>query len=164
MNSAVIFSLFLYVVSSSFLFRIESNWSSWEDSFSAIVSHTLSPTNECSWHFLQHRPQLSPPLLVHFCRLKDPFQHQIYYTPKQDRFKGRCKWKYFHYILGDTKFEIHLQNFSEVLTRAVCGGTIYLGITREASQIFYVLILLLKGMFYSLLIFLHQKGKVLIPF
>ena len=35
------------------------------------------------------------------------------------------------------KSEVHVSNFSEVLTRAVCGGTIYLEIIREASQIFY---------------------------
>ena len=37
-----------------------------------------------------------------------------------------------------------LQNFSEVPTRAGCGDTIYLGITREASNIFYGLTLLLQ--------------------
>ena len=58
---------------------------------------------------------------------------------------------FFHHILGAMKFKVHLQNISKVLTRAGCGGTIYLGIMREASHIFYGLILLLKGLFKSLL-------------
>ena len=41
-----------------------------------------------------------------------------------------------HHILGDTKFDVHLQNVSEVLKKSGCGVTIYLGITREASHIF----------------------------
>ena len=39
---------------------------------------------------------------------------------------------FFHHILGAMEFKMHLQNFSEVSTRAGCGGTIYLGITRLA--------------------------------
>ena len=44
--------------------------------------------------------------------------------------------------MGTMKFEVHFQNFLEVLKRSGCGGTIYLGITREESHIFYNLILL----------------------
>ena len=43
-------------------------------------------------------------------------------------------------------------------------GTIYLGITREESHIFYGLILFLQGLFYSLLTLLHRKEKILSPF
>ena len=46
-------------------------------------------------------------------------------------------------ILGATKFEVHLQNFSEVSTRAGNGVKIYFGITMETSHIFYNFILLL---------------------
>ena len=42
------------------------------------------------------------------------------------------------------KFKAHLYNFYKVLTRAECGGAIYLGTTREAYNIFYGLILLLR--------------------
>ena len=31
-----------------------------------LTACTLSLTNECSYHLLQHHPQLLPPLLVHF--------------------------------------------------------------------------------------------------
>ena len=31
-----------------------------------LNSRVLSLTNDCTCHFLQHHPQLSPPLLVHF--------------------------------------------------------------------------------------------------
>ena len=48
-------------------------------------------------------------------------------------------------------FKVHMQKFSEVLTRSGCGVTIYLWIKMEASKIFYNLILLLKVIFYSLL-------------
>ena len=58
---------------------------------------------------------------------------------------------FFHHILGAMKFKVHLQKYSEVSTRTGCGGTVYLGIMREASHIFYILILLLQGIFYSLL-------------
>ena len=63
--------------------------------------------------------------------------------------------KFFHHILGATKFEVHLNIFSKVLTRAGHGGTIYLGIMRETSNTFYGLILSLQGLFYSLLPFLN---------
>ena len=63
-----------------------------------------------------------------------------------------------HRILGAMKFKVHLQNFSKVSTRAGCGGTIYLGITREASHIFCGLILSLQGIFYSLLTSFFLKG------
>ena len=53
--------------------------------------------------------------------------------------------KKINHILGTTKFEVRLQNFSEVSTRAECGGTICLGITIEASRIFHVLVLSLQG-------------------
>ena len=36
--------------------------------------------------------------------------------------------KKFHHILGAMKFEVHLQNFYEVLTRSGWGVTIYLGL------------------------------------
>ena len=72
--------------------------------------------------------------------------------------------KKIHPILGATKFKVPLQNFSEVSTRAGCGGTIYLGIMREASHIFYGLILLMHIMFYELITLLHQKGEILTPF
>ena len=52
---------------------------------------------------------------------------------------------------GCHEVQISLSEFPEVSTRAGCGGTIYLGITREASQIFHGLILLLQGLFYSLI-------------
>ena len=48
---------------------------------------------------------------------------------------------------------------SKVSTRAGCGVAIYVGITRERYHIFYGLILLLRGLSYSLLTFLHWKGK-----
>ena len=41
--------------------------------------------------------------------------------------------------------------FSRVLIREGYGGTIYSGIKREASHILYGLILLMQGLFYSLL-------------
>ena len=43
--------------------------------------------------------------------------------------------------------KVHLQNFSKFSTRAGCGGVIYLGITREAPNIFYGFVLLMKGIF-----------------
>ena len=46
--------------------------------------------------------------------------------------------KSFYNILGATKFEVHLQIFSDISTRAGCAVTIHLGITREASQIGFV--------------------------
>ena len=55
---------------------------------------------------------------------------------------------------------MHLYNFSEGSTREDCGGTIYLGIMREAFYIFYGLILLLQGLFYSILLnFVELKIK-----
>ena len=54
---------------------------------------------------------------------------------------------FFHHIVGATKFEVYLHIFSEVSTRAGCSDTIYLGITREASQIFNSSILLMQGIF-----------------
>ena len=62
--------------------------------------------------------------------------------------------KFFRHILGASKFEVHLHNFSKVLTRSGYGGKIYVLITREAYQIFNIFSLLLKGMIYSLLNFL----------
>ena len=59
--------------------------------------------------------------------------------------------KTFPNILGATKFEVHFHIFSEVFTGAVYGGTLYLGIIRKSYKIFYGLILLLQGLFYSLL-------------
>ena len=44
--------------------------------------------------------------------------------------------KPFHRILVAMKFEVHLQNFYEVSTRALCGFTIYLGIPRKESHTF----------------------------
>ena len=49
--------------------------------------------------------------------------------------------KKIHCILGATNFEVHILNFSEVLTRVVCGGTMYLVIKRDSSRISYGLIL-----------------------
>ena len=46
------------------------------------------------------------------------------------------------------KFKVQLHLFSEILTQEGCGVTIYLGITMEASQIFYNLIILLQGLVY----------------
>ena len=63
--------------------------------------------------------------------------------------------KSFYNILGATKFEVHLQIFSDVSTRAGRAVTIYLGITKEASQIFYSLKLLLQALLYSLFILLQ---------
>ena len=54
---------------------------------------------------------------------------------------------------------MHLQNISEVLKSSGFGVTIYLVITREAYQVFYGLIILVQGLFYSLLSLLHQKGN-----
>ena len=62
------------------------------------------------------------------------------------------------------RFKVHLQNYPKVPTRAGCGGTIYLGITRESSHIFYGLIILLEGVFYSLMTSFLFKGKILSPF
>ena len=69
--------------------------------------------------------------------------------------------EYFHNILGAMKFKVHLHNFSEVSTRSGCGVTLYLGTTREASHIFYVLILLFQSLFYSLISLFHWKWKIL---
>ena len=44
-----------------------------------------------------------------------------------------------------------LTEFYKVATSSGCARAIYLGITRESYHIFYGLILLLKGIFYSLL-------------
>ena len=55
---------------------------------------------------------------------------------------------FLNHILGVMKFEVHLQNFSKVLTSAGCGGAIYLGVSREASRIFYDMILFLQGLIY----------------
>ena len=52
-------------------------------------------------------------------------------------------------------FKVHMQNFSEVLTIAGCGVSIYLWIKMEAYHIFYNLTLLLQDLFYSLLTLLH---------
>ena len=60
-------------------------------------------------------------------------------------------------------FEVNLQNFSKVSKRSRCGGTIYLGITRKAYLIYYGLILLMPGLIYSPITFLHQKEKILSP-
>ena len=58
--------------------------------------------------------------------------------------------KKLHFILGATNFELHLLIFSKVSTRAGFGGTVYLEITREVSQVFYGFVFLLRGIFYSL--------------
>ena len=115
-----------------------------------ITPHALSLTNDCSCHFQQHHPQLSPPLLVHFCRFVAPLQHRINQTLDQTRLQGGCKQKN-HHILGAMNFEVHFHHFSKAQTRAGCGVTIYLGITREAYHIFYGFILLMQDIFYSLL-------------
>ena len=52
-----------------------------------------------------------------------------------------------HHILYATKFEVHVHNFSEVSKGVGCGGTINVRTTREAYQVFYRLILFLKGIF-----------------
>ena len=53
--------------------------------------------------------------------------------------------KNFRHILGATKFEVPLQNFSKVSARAGCGVKIYLGIIMEAYQIFLRLFTINKG-------------------
>ena len=55
---------------------------------------------------------------------------------------------FFNHIMGATKFKVYFKNFSEVLTRAVCGVTVSLGIKMESSRIFPKFILLLQGLFY----------------
>ena len=123
---------FLYVFSSYFLFWIESDSSNQSDQFSAIVSRALSLTNECSCHFLQHHPQLSPPWIVHFLYICGPLPTsnildtkvgQVKRGPERKKFiiswvprmlkytctifqslnKGRLWW---HNILGDNKGSI----------------------------------------------------------
>ena len=54
--------LFIYF-SSCFHIWIKSGLSSFADWFSVIASRALSLTNECSFHFLHHQPQLPPQLL-----------------------------------------------------------------------------------------------------
>ena len=66
--------------------------------------------------------------------------------------------------MGSMKLEIKFNNFYEVSTRAGFSGTIYLGITREVSNIFYGSVLFLQSLFYSLINLLHLKGKILSPF
>ena len=57
------------------------------------------------------------------------------------------------------KSKVHLQKKSEVLTREDCGGTIDFGITGDALHIFYGLIVLLQGLFYSLPTSFSEKEK-----
>ena len=128
-----------------------------------LTSQELSLTNECSYQFLQHHPQLSPPLLVQFLQICTPLPTLNILDTWAGQVK-RGETTKNHHILGATKLEVHFQNFSEVLTRASCGGTIYLGITTEEYHIFYGLIILLQGIFYSLLNLLQHKGKIMIPF
>ena len=128
-----------------------------------LTLRALSLTNQGSFHFCSITPNCHPNIQSSFCIFAAPHQHQINQTLEQDRLKGGHKRKYFHHILGATKFEVHLQNFSEVSTRAGCGVTIYLGITREASHIFYNWIRLIQGLFNSLITLLHREGGILIP-
>ena len=117
-----------------------------------LTSRALSLTNECSCHFVQHHPQLLPPFLVRVFQIYDPLPTPNSQTFKQARLiKGR-KLKPNHHILCAINIEVHLQNVSEALTRSQYSRTIYFVITMESYHIFYGLILLIQGLFYSLLV------------
>ena len=63
--------------------------------------------------------------------------------------------KIFSAYPGCHKDQIAPSEFSEVLTRAGCGGTIYLGIMIEVYHTFNISIILHKVLFYSLINLLH---------
>ena len=109
----------------------------------------LSLTNKCSCIFSAALPIAIPidsPIFEKNC---PPSNTEPIKNLSRIEYKGD-KNDFFRYIPGFTKFEVHLQNFPGFFTREGCCGTIYLGITRETSHIFYGLILLLKGLIYSL--------------
>ena len=60
-----------------------------------------------------------------------------------------------NHIVGAMKYEVHLQNFSEVSRRVGCGVTIYLGIRRESYHFKKILVLLIQGLFQSLITLLY---------
>ena len=69
---------FLYIVSSRFLFWIESESSSCADQFSMMASHVLSLKNEYYCLFLKRFPLFSPPFLVQYLYIFGPLS-----TPNQ---------------------------------------------------------------------------------
>ena len=81
-----------------------------------LTSCSLPLTNQCSWQFQQHHPQLSPHLQSKFCRFESPFQHQIDYTLEQARFKGELKLKKSPYP-GCHKICSALSNFFRSLDK-----------------------------------------------
>ena len=68
-----------------------------------------------------------------------------------------------HHILGATKFEVHLQNFSGVSKRAGCGGTIYLGITRKHLR-YLRLDTITAGSVFLITNLVETKREILSPF
>ena len=137
----------MYIFSSHLLFWIRSYSSSGADKFSMIASHSLSLKNYCSCHFFQHHPQFSSPMLFRFLQICVSLPILNLSDIKAGKYKRGQQLKNVHNTLRAMKFKVYLQNFSEVLTRAGCGGTIYLVITSEKSHIFFGFILLLQDIF-----------------
>ena len=121
---------------------------------------TLPLTNDCSCHFLQHHPQLLPSLLVYFLEMCVHLPTTNILETLLSQVNKSLQMKILPFP-GCHEVQSAFSAFSEFLTRAGFGDIIYLGITKEASHIFYGWFLLMKGLLYSLLALLQRQGGIL---